>query len=101
MGKAHFIKRDYTQARQNFDYLVRQFPDLESRHVANLYLVRTFSESGNYKEAKETLDFIEAQKDLPKKFDGLYSAIYADYYIKQKQYEDAIPKLLRARNNFV
>ncbi len=99
MGKAHFIKRDYTQARQNFDYLVRQFPDLESRHVANLYLVRTFSESGNYKEAKETLDFIEAQKDLPKKFDGLYSAIYADYYIKQKQYEDAIPKLLRAIKN--
>lgn len=99
MGKAHFIKRDYTQARQNFDYLVRQFPDLESRHVANLYLVRTFSESGNYKEAKETLDFIEAQKDLPNKFGGLYSAIYADYYIKQKQYEDAVPKLLRAIKN--
>jgi tetratricopeptide (TPR) repeat protein len=99
MGKSHFIKRDYTQARQNFDYVVRQFPDLESRHFANLYLIRTFSESGNFKSAKETLDFVEAQKDLPKNLDGLFSAIYADYYIKQKQYEDAIPKLLRAIKN--
>jgi len=96
MGKAYFIKRDYTQARQNFDYLIRQFPDLDNRHLANLYLVRTFNESGNYKAAKETLDFIEAQKDLPKKLDGMFSAIYADYFIKQKMYEDAIPKLLRA-----
>lgn len=99
MGKAYFIKRDYTQARQNFDYIVRQFPDLENRHYANLYLVRTFSENKNYKAAKETLDFIEGQKDLPKKLDGYYSAIYADYFIKQKLYEDAIPKLLRAIKN--
>ncbi len=99
MGKSHFIKRDYLQARQNFDYVVRQYPTLDSRHIANLYLARTFSESGNYKSAKETLDFIEAQKDLPKKFSGLFSAIYADYFIKQKQYEDAIPKLLKAIEN--
>lgn len=99
MGKSFFIKRDYVQARHNFDYLVRQFPNLDSRHIANLYLVRTYSESGNYKAAKETLDFIEGQRDLPKKMDGYFSAIYADYYIKQKQYEDAIPKLLRAIKN--
>jgi tetratricopeptide (TPR) repeat protein len=99
MGKAYFIKRDYTQARQNFEYLIRQFPELESRHHANLFLVRTFTESGNFKSAKETLDFIEGQKDLPKNMDGYFSAVYADYYIKQKQYEDAIPKLLRAIKN--
>jgi len=96
MGKAYFVKRDYTQARHNFDYLVRLFPNLESRHHANLYLVRTFSESQDYKSAKETLDFIEGQKDLPKKLTGLYNAIYADYLLKQKLYEDAIPKLQNA-----
>ena len=99
MGKSYFIKRDYTQARHNFDYLVRQFPNEDTRHFANLYLVRTFCEQGNFKAAKETLDFIEAQKELPKKLDGLFSAIYADYYLKQKLYEDAIPKLNRAIKN--
>lgn len=99
MGKAYFIKRDYLQARQNFEYLVRRFPEDENRHIANLYLVRTFCEQGNFKAAKETLDFIEAEKELPKEFDGYFSAIYADYFLKQKQYEDAVPKLLRAIKN--
>ncbi len=99
MGKSYFIKREYLNARQNFDYLVRQFPNEESRHIANLYLVRTFSEQGDFKNAKETLDFIEAEKELPKEYDGLFAAIYADYYIKQKQYENAIPKLVRAAKN--
>lgn len=45
MGKAYFIKRDYLQARYNFEFIPRQFPDLDTRHHANLYLVRTFSES--------------------------------------------------------
>lgn len=96
MGKAYFIKRDYTQARHNFDYLVRLFPDLESRHYANLFLVRTYSENGDFKSAKETLDYIEGQKDLPKKLLGLYNVIYADYLLKQKLYDDAIPKLQNA-----
>lgn len=99
MGKSYFIKRDYTQARHNFDYLVRLFPNLESRHYANLYLVRTFAESGDFKSAKEMLDFIEGQKDLPKKLKGLYSVIYVDFLLKQKLYEEAIPKLLIAVKN--
>ncbi len=99
MGKAYFIKRDFLQARQNFEYLVRRFPEDENRHVANLYLVRTFCEQGNFKAAKETLDFIEAEKELPKELDGYFSAIYADYFLKQKKYEDAVPKLIRAVKN--
>ncbi|PLX08591.1 MAG: hypothetical protein C0596_06960 [Marinilabiliales bacterium] len=99
MGKSYFIKREYLDARQNFDYIVRQFPDEETKHLANLYLVRTYCEQVNFKAAKETLDFIEAEKELPKKYDGLFAAIYADYYIKQKEYEAAIPKLLRATKN--
>ena len=99
MGKSYFIKREYLDARQNFDYIIRQFPDEETKHLASLYLARTFCEQGNYKAAKETIDFIEAEKEIPKKYDGYFSAIYADYYIKQKQYEAAIPKLLRAIKN--
>jgi tetratricopeptide (TPR) repeat protein len=96
MGKAYFIKRDYLQARHNFEFLVRQFPDEKTKHEANLYLARTFAEQRNFRAAKETLDLIEAQKDLPKKYEGAYNVIYADYYLKQKQYEDAVPKLEKA-----
>lgn len=93
MGKAYFIKRDYIQARHNFDFIIRQFPNEDIKYDAYLYLVRTFSEQGYFKDAKETLDLIEAQKDLPKKYFGQFNAVYADYYLKQKQYESAILKL--------
>lgn len=96
MGKSYFLKRDFIQARHNFEYITRQFPNLDARHHANLYLVRTYNESQNYHAAKETLDFIEGEKDLPAKLDPYFATVYADYYIKQKQYEDAIPKLTRA-----
>jgi len=98
MGKSYFIKRDYSQARNNFEYLIRQFPDLETKYLAYLYLTRTFSESGNFRSAKETLDLIEADKEFPKKFLGQFNAIYADFYLKQKMYDDAIPKLVKAIN---
>lgn len=96
MGKSYFIKRDYLQARHNFEYITRQFPDEIIRYEANLYLVRTFAEQRNFRSAKETLDFIEGQKDLPKKYNGLFNAIYADYYLKQKKYNEVIPYLTKA-----
>jgi tetratricopeptide (TPR) repeat protein len=93
MGRAYFIKRDYTQAKQNFEYVIRQFPNEDIKYDAYLYLARIYSEQAFFKDAKEMLDLIEAQKEFPRKKLGMFNLIYADYYLKQKQYENAIPKL--------
>ena len=96
MGKSYFIKKENLDARYNFEYIIRQFPEEKIRFESYLWLTRNFLEQRNFTSAKEQLDFIDAQKDFPKKYTSLFNAIYADYFLKQKQYESAIPKLQNA-----
>lgn len=93
MGKAYFIKRDYMQARQNLEFALRQYPNSKVQPEIAMYLVRTFCEDKKFKEAKETLDKIEADKKITKKNAGFYAAVWADYYLKQNNREDAAEKL--------
>ncbi|MDR2834899.1 MAG: hypothetical protein LBV69_01680, partial [Bacteroidales bacterium] len=93
MGKSYFIKREFLDSRYNFEYIIRQFPEEAIRFEASIYLTRNFLEQRDFSNAKERLDLIEGQKDFPTKFTGQLNATYSDYFIKQKQYENAIPKL--------
>ena len=96
MGKAYFIRKENLDARYNFEYIIRQFPEEQVKYDAYIWLTRNFLEQRNFTEAKEKLDYIEAQKDFPRKKLANFNTIYADYYLKQKKYEDAIPKLQKA-----
>ncbi len=96
MGKAHYARHDFLQARTNFEYVIRQFPKEKVAYEAKIWLARTFSEGEKFKSAKEMFDLIEADKKMPKKYSGEFAAAYADFFIKQEEYEDAIPKLRRA-----
>lgn len=96
MGKSHFMKHDYFQARINFEYVMSQFRDEDIRYDATLWLVRTMLETNQFTKARETLDLLEADKKLPKRIKGELAAIYADYYMKQKNYEDAASELRKA-----
>ncbi len=93
MGKAYFIKRDYMQARQNLEFALRQYPNSKIQPEIAMYLVRTFCEDKKFKEAKETLDKIEGDKKITKKNAGYYAAVWADYYLKQNNREEAAEKL--------
>ena len=93
MGKAYFIKRDYLQARQNLEYALRQYPNSKIQPEVAMYLVRTFCEDKKFKEAKETLDKIDSDKKITKKTEGYYAAVWADYYLKQNNREEAAEKL--------
>ncbi|MBR5983669.1 MAG: hypothetical protein IK025_08130 [Bacteroidales bacterium] len=96
MGKAYFIKRDYLQARTNLEYALRQYPNSKAQPEMAMYLVRTFCEDKKFKEAKEVLDKIDADKKITKKTEGYYAAVCADYYLKQNNIEDAAEKLKTA-----
>jgi tetratricopeptide (TPR) repeat protein len=99
MGKAYFVRKEHLDARYNFEYIIRQFPEEPIKYDAYLWLTRNFLEQRIFTEAKEKLDYIEAQKDFPRKRLSQFNVIYADYYLKQKQYEDAIPKLKKSIDN--
>ncbi|MBI5219528.1 MAG: tetratricopeptide repeat protein [Bacteroidia bacterium] len=96
MGKAHFYKHDYFQARINFEYIIVQYKNEEIRYYATLWLVRTMLETNQFNKAKETLDLLDADKKLPRKIKGEMASIYADYYLKQKNYEEATTELRKA-----
>lgn len=93
MGKAYMIKREFNEARQNFEYVIRQFPNEDTKYSAYLFLARTFIEQGNYSSAREILDMLNADQDFPEKLNKKLNLVYADFYIRQNQYEAAIPKL--------
>ena len=99
MGKAYLVKRDFSQARQNFEFIIRQYPEEDTRHHAYLLLARTFIEQKNYVNAKEVLDLIDADREFPEKLKKDFAIIYADYFIQQKQYADAVQKLKFATDN--
>ena len=93
MGKAYFIKRDYIQAKLNFEYIIRQYSYSELKYISSVYIARCYIEQNNFKLAKEAIDNIEGQKDFPDKCLGIFNTVYADYLLRQKKYEEAIPKL--------
>ncbi len=93
MGKSYLIKRDFHQARHNFEYIIRQFPNEDTKYSAYLYLSRTYIEQGNYVNAKEIFDLLEADREFPEDMKKDLALIYADYYLRQSQYEASIPRL--------
>lgn len=96
MGKSHFMKHDFMQAIQNFEFVIQEFPTEDLRYDAFLWLTRTYNEQKNYVKAREYLDFIEGDRKLPKKLQGELFITYADYYVKQGKYEESIPYLKKA-----
>jgi tetratricopeptide (TPR) repeat protein len=93
MGKAYLIKRDFLQARQNFEYIIRQYPEEDTRYQAYLYLTRTFIEQKNYHNAKEILDMLQADREFPDELKKDKALVHADFYLRQKQFDEAIPQL--------
>ncbi len=96
MGKAQFYKRDYSLAKESFQYLIKEFPNEPIRFEAYLWIARSFIEEENYVKAREILDLVDANRKLPKKYKGELQIIYADYYAKQDKYDDAIPYMKNA-----
>ncbi|MEM9024079.1 MAG: tetratricopeptide repeat protein, partial [Bacteroidota bacterium] len=93
MGKGHFYKRDLTLAKQTFDYTAKRYKDTESRYPALMWLARVNIEEEDYNKAGRLLDLIAGEGKLPQSLKAEYSAIYADFYIRQRNYALAIPEL--------
>ena len=97
MGKALFYKKEFYPAIQNFEFVISQFGKENLRIDAMMWLARTYIEQKRFKKAKNYLDLVEGDKEFDKKKKlGEFSAIYADFYIKQDKLEDATTKLLLA-----
>lgn len=96
MGQAQFYNADFLQASATFSYIVRHYAqDEEVVAEARLWQARCYSEMGWFYESEDILGKLNAN-GIPKKELNRYAAVYADYLIKNNQYEDAIPYLKTA-----
>lgn len=90
MGKAYFYQHNYMAAIDNFSFLIRKFPDEETKHEANVWLIRSYSELGRFTEASEVIQAIQNEETFPKKLERDLAIATADYYMKQKIYDETI-----------
>jgi len=96
MGKAYFYQKKFAQAMESFNYVIRKYPQEPTRYEAEVWLVRCFSEQERYTEALEVIKDIDASLDFPTQLDQDFSLAVADFHLKQKEYEEAIPALKSA-----
>ena len=94
MGKAYFLEKKYKEAEENFIWILSEYPKMETRYDAQIWLARTYIQTKKYAKALDYLQRVEADKKFPE--DRLNKELfptYADYYLKQKQYNKALPWL--------
>lgn len=95
IGIANYYKGRYSTAQEMFAYVAKKYKGQSSRFDAGLWLARTYFVEEKYGKANTVLSVIEKDmsEDRPKDFEANLHAVYADMYMKQKRYKDAIPHL--------
>ncbi len=95
-GKAQFFKHDYFEAIETFNYVESTYKKEPGRHVASMWLAKTYLELTELREAESKLDYLRNQSDFPKKSMWELQAVNADFYLQTKNYDKAIQYLTRA-----
>ncbi len=63
MGISYFYKREYEEAIEKFEYIIKMYPKDESKYYAKLWLAKTYNEMGDYPKALSYLNEIEVEKE--------------------------------------
>ncbi len=98
MGKAYVYKNEFYLALETFKKIIRDFQHEESKYEALIWMARAYNEQEEYREAEKILNSLENDKELPKKLKEDLFVTFADFHIKQGEYEKAIQKLKEALN---
>lgn len=95
MGQARFYKQEYYVGEEVFIYIAKAYKKDPLRFEAIIWLARTYIEVDDMEQAESYLDLID-QRGCPKEYNSEYNALFAEYYIKKHNYDDAIIKLTKA-----
>lgn len=91
MGQAQFYNADFLQASATFSYIARHYAqDEEVVAEARLWQARCYSEMDWFYESEDILGKLNTN-GIPRRNLNQYAAVYADYLVKNKQFEEAVP----------
>lgn len=97
MAKAEYQNDDYLKSASTFSYVSRLYrTDQETVSEARLWTALCYTQMGWFYEADNIFYQIELAGGVPKKNQDLFSGIYANYLIRNQQYEKAVPYLQTA-----
>lgn len=100
LGKAEYMKGDFMSSAATFHYIARHFtwkPDLVVE--AQLWEVLSYCAMGWTTEADNVLVHIHPDKLKGKNLTYLYNLASADYYIRERKFDTALPFLEVAAKN--
>ncbi len=95
MGIARFYKQEYFVGEEVFEYIAKAYKKQDERFSGLIWLARTHVELGNMNKAESYLTLIDEQ-GVPKQYSSDFNALYADYFIKKRNVDDAVNRLEKA-----
>ena len=101
IGKAYFYKQEYKLAADIFDYIIKTYGTFPTKYNAIVWLAKTYNQQKKYEKAETQLDLFQEKADknkklIPKQALKDFPQVYADYHLKQENYQPSIEYLIAA-----
>lgn len=99
IGKAYFYKKEFSSARRTFEFITNRFAKDDSRYEAELWLARTYNQTGEFEKSESILDNLNSSLrsgKAPASLEKDFVQVYANFYVLQRDYESSIKYLQRA-----
>lgn len=96
MGKANVVIHEEREAIETFDYLSRRHEGEPSAYEGKIWASIAYTQLGLYNNAFATLKSYDIDGVAPAELYAEFQAAYANVYIAQGQYAQAIPYMTRA-----
>lgn len=93
IGKAHYYKGDYQGGLRSLHLIINKFRNEEVKFDALYWIARIKSAEGSYSEATNYLKLITDDSKHPERLNSDIDMCYANIFIKQEKYSEAIEKL--------
>nr|WP_243900415.1 tetratricopeptide repeat protein [Hymenobacter defluvii] len=95
VGKARFYKMEYEDAVKTFRFINTTSPDINTRHAALIWLMRSFMAMKEYESAAAVSSILEREEGTPVNAKDLFLT-RAEYYLAMNEPQRAIDNLERA-----
>jgi tetratricopeptide (TPR) repeat protein len=95
-GKAHVYLHEYSVAEKKFAFITTEYPKESSAYDAQAFQAIVLAQDKQYVNAENLLGALTRKKNIPQNTEPLINEAFADLYIKQNKYKEAIPHLEKA-----
>lgn len=96
IGMARFYKHEFSEASSVFEYCIKEANDPDIKKEASIWLSRVYNETGKYNESFRTLTELDLSGKNTRSIRSMYYTTFADLYVRQKKYSEAIDPLSKA-----